>query len=155
MKKEKHDALIALAVAMMGDPLAAEARSELREALTADPMQSALLALLVGSHLFYQAEKGQNPKVNTIGDALVLVSTSFSVGSGDNFAVTEKGKLIVSALTTYGPALGAQILNPPAAETAPSSPAESLAAQREIVAKLDAILEELRAARLAATPATK
>jgi voltage-gated potassium channel len=148
-KPEKHDALLALAIGLMGDPVAESTKKGVREAITRDPMESALMAVLVGSYFFYHAEKGQNPKVNTFGDALVFVSTSMSVGYSDIFPKTEKGKLIATALQTFGPAMSSQILDPPKAEEPKAIEAsEAHATQREILAKLDAILEELKAARL-------
>ena len=80
------------------------------------------------------------------------MSTSLSVGYSDIFPRTEKGKLIATALQTFGPAMSSQILNPPKAEAPPALPLndEALATQKEILGKLDAILEELKAARQAA-----
>jgi hypothetical protein len=153
MEKGKHDALIALAAALMGDPVAESAKNKLRDALTRDPMESALMAVLVGGYFFYQAEKGQNPKVNTMGDALVFVSTSLSVGYSDIFPKTEKGKLIATALQTFGPAISSQVLDPPKAKEEPPPPAalpasdEMLKNQREILDTLGAILDELKASR--------
>ena len=111
------------------------------------------MAVLVGGYFFYQAEKGQNPKVNTMGDALVFVSTSLSVGYSDIFPKTEKGKLIATALQTFGPAISAQVLDPPKAKEEPPPPAalpasdEMLKNQREILNTLGAILDELKASR--------
>jgi voltage-gated potassium channel len=154
MKTEKHDALLALAAALMGDPLAEGAKNKVRDTLTRDPMESALMAVLVGGYFFYHAEKGQNPKVNTLGDALVFVSTSLSVGYSDIFPRTEKGKLIATALQTFGPAISSQVLDPPKAKTEPPAPPaltasdEALANQREILSTLGQILDELKRARV-------
>jgi voltage-gated potassium channel len=150
-KGASHDALLALAAMLMGDPLLEKPKANLRDAITRDPMESALMAVLVGGFFFYHAEKGQNPKVNTIADALVFVSTSLSVGYSDIFPRTEKGKLIATALQTFGPAVSSQILDPPRVDAAPALPAaaDALATQKEILEKLDAILGELKAARLA------
>src|SRR4051812_35138045 len=65
-----------------------------------------LVALVgLGSALFYKAELGQNPKVNSYWDALVYVSTCASVGYGDIFAHTPIGKAIGSVIMTIGPAM--------------------------------------------------
>src|SRR5688572_10434511 len=61
--------------------------------------------VILGSVLFYKAEVGKNPKVNSYLDALVYVSTCASVGYGDIFANTPLGKLIGSIVMTVGPAM--------------------------------------------------
>ncbi len=99
-------------------------------------------------------------------DALVFVSTCMSVGYADVFARTPAGKAIASAIMTIGPAMSGAILDEPraagaAAETTGAAerigrraegtpalpPSESVAVQRIIVEKLEAILVELRALR--------
>ena len=156
--KRREEVLLALAAAVLRDPTVVELKNDLRDTLVRDPLDSVVMTVLVGAYLFYQAEKDENPKVQTFNDALVFVSTSISVGYSDIFAKTEKGKIIASTLQTFGPALAAAALDPPGGkmERAPSSGAvasealarENLAAQRDIAAKLDAILTELKAQRL-------
>ena len=51
-----------------------------REALRRDPLDSLAAVVLGGSYLFYLAEKGQNPKVESFWDALDFITTSLSVG---------------------------------------------------------------------------
>lgn len=117
----------------------------LREAMTRDPLDSLATVVLGGSYLFYLAEKGRNPKVNSFWDALTFITTCLSVGYHDVFARTDAGKAIASFVMTFGPALSGAALDPPArAEPAPKADPEALAVQREIAAKLDAILEALR-----------
>ena len=124
------------------------ANAFLREKQANEPMTATLALVLVGALAFYRAERGHNPKVTSIYDALVYVSSSISVGYSDIFAKTEAGKTIGSALMTYGPALAARTFDPPkhdqerAAETRDS---HLLLAQ--ISDKLEAILTELRATR--------
>lgn len=144
---------MAVAAAALRDPIVASFKDEIRDTLTRDPIDSVMMTVLVGSYLFYHAEKGENPKVNTFADALVFVSTSLSVGYSDIFARTEKGKVIATVLQSFGPAMTARILDAPAKEEPPPPPPpadpELLATQRELLGKLDLILEELRAQRAA------
>jgi hypothetical protein len=73
----------------------------------------------VAAGLFYRAEHGHNPKVQTFADALLYCSTSISVGYHDIFPRTEQGKLIATFLHTVGPALATRALDPPRARAAP------------------------------------
>jgi voltage-gated potassium channel len=128
-----------------------------RELVQRDPLDSLLATVLGGSYLFYLAEKGKNPKVKTLWDAVVFISTSVSVGYDDVFARTESGKAIASFVMTFGPAMAASVFNPPA--SAPKEPVvttspealEALALQRSILERLDAILEAMKKAPEAAT----
>jgi voltage-gated potassium channel len=139
----KGELLLSLAVAALRDPLVEGLKNDVRNALTDDPIDSVLLTVLIGSHLFYECEKGINPKVVTFNDALVFVSTSISVGYSDIFAKTEKGKLIATALQTFGPALSAQALDKPHVSSNRMDE-ELLATQHKMLDKLDAILTELQ-----------
>jgi hypothetical protein len=104
--------------------------------------------------------------VETYWDALVFVSTCLSVGYADVFARTPAGKAIAAAVMTLGPAMSGAMLDPARAAgcqpdtageadkigrradgTPALSPSESIAVQRIIVDKLEAILVELRALR--------
>ncbi len=125
----------------------------LRAAIASDPFDATIVTVLGGSFLFYIAEKGQNPKVTSYWDALVFISTCLSVGYADIFAKTPAGKAIAAAVMTFGPAMSGALLEPPArgdaekpraTETSP----ELMEVQRAIVDKLDAILGELKAARV-------
>lgn len=140
----KGELLLSLAVAALRDPLVEGLKNDVRNALTDDPIDSVLLTVLIGSHLFYECEKGINPKVVTFNDALVFVSTSISVGYSDIFAKSEKGKLIATALQTFGPALSAQALDKPHVSSNRMDE-ELLATQHKMLDKLDAILTELKA----------
>lgn len=108
----------------------------LREGYTKDPMGTTVNTVLVASWLFYRAEKGQNPKVNSFYDALVYVSTNLSVGYSDIFAKTPVGKAIGSALMTVGPAMAARLMDEPAREDGDAN-------TRAVVERLDRILEAL------------
>ena len=142
----RGELLLSLAVAALKDPLIAGLKDDVRSVLTEDPLESVVLTVLIGAHLFYEAEKGQNPKVATFNDALMFVSTCISVGFSDIFAKTERGKLIASALQTFGPALSMQAFDKPRAKRDEAS-GELLAAQHKMLDKLDAILTELKAQR--------
>lgn len=141
-------ALAALAAIAAPDLLAegyGELKSRVRSAMANDPMDTTLATVLVGSWLFYEAEKEHNPKVNSFGDAFVFISTCLSVGYSDIFARTEAGKAIATAVMTFGPAMAASILDKPNAQAPVDVGHEMLAAQRDVVSKLEAILNELKA----------
>src|SRR5687768_16658241 len=64
---------------------------KLREAVAEDPMQAALTTVMSSAVLFYLAERGVNPKINSLWDSLVFCTTSLSVGYADSFARTDAG----------------------------------------------------------------
>ncbi len=143
-----------LAGAGGGDLSYASLKNELTSAIKRDPFDATVVTVLGGSFLFYMAEKGRNPKVETYWDALVFISTCLSVGYADVFARTPAGKAIASAVMTLGPAMSGALLDGPAAANEPAqggkeskaeAPGELLAVQRLIVEKLDAILVALKA----------
>jgi hypothetical protein len=121
----------------------------LRDTAAKDPMDAVMGVVLGGSYLFYVAEKGKNPKVESFWDALVFITTCLSVGYDDVFARTDAGKAVASFVMTFGPSLSARILEPPAAEraaeeaAAATRAAEALDVQRQILARLDALLAEI------------
>lgn len=75
------------------------------------PMDTALSMIAAGSLLFYLAEKEVNPRVNSLGDAFVFVSTCMSVGYSDIYAKTEAGKAIATIVMTFGPGLAATMFD--------------------------------------------
>src|SRR4051812_7839264 len=93
-------ALAAAAEPDFGKDALKNAKDKLRHGFTEDPMGTTTTAVLVASWLFYKAEKGHNPKVNSFYDALVYVSTNLSVGYSDIFAKTPAGKTIGTMLMT-------------------------------------------------------
>jgi hypothetical protein len=104
--------------------------------------------VLLASWLFYKAEKGHNPKVNSLYDALVYVSTNLSVGYSDIFAKTPRGKAIGTALMTYGPAMAAKIFDTPTAPaTAVAAAPAALLGSKDVLDRLDRILAVLEANR--------
>jgi phosphatidylglycerophosphate synthase len=83
------------------------------------------------------------PVIATLG-ALVFITTCLSVGYATIFAETDAGKAIASFVMTFGPALSGAALDPSASEKAAEA-AESVAVQKAILAKLEAIHVELKA----------
>jgi hypothetical protein len=103
------------------------------------PAQNTLIIMGLGAVLFYIAERNNNPKVNTIYDALEYCSSSLSVGYTSIFPQTPMGKLVATTLMTYGPALSGAMLDGPK-----KSADEQDATQQKILMTLEAILTELR-----------
>ena len=104
--------------------------------LTENPCQSTVAMVTGAAVLFYIAERGRNPKVNDIYDALVYCTTNISVGYSDIFARTPMGKLVGSALMTFGPAMSGRTLDGP--KKPDETQQQMLATLRDIAAKLDA-----------------
>jgi hypothetical protein len=121
---------------------------KLRDYQAREPANAIALTVLGAAAAFYVAERGKNPKVTSFYDALVYASTNLSVGYSDIFAKTAGGKAIGSLLMTYGPALATRALDAPSAAVpqpvAPAATRLDEAAVDRIVARLDAILSELR-----------
>lgn len=141
---QKRPLLVLAALAAAAEPdfgraAIARLKGELREKYSEDPIGSTVTTVLVASWLFYRAERGHNPKVNSFYDALVYVSTNISVGYSDIFAKTPAGKTIGSTLMTFGPAMAAGLLDEPAA--AKREEAET----RAVIDRLDRILAALEA----------
>ncbi|MGB7156654.1 MAG: ion channel [Tepidisphaeraceae bacterium] len=104
--------------------------------LTESPAQNTVALVTGAAVLFYLAERGRNPKVNDIYDALVYCTTNISVGYCDIFAHTAAGKLIGSMLMTIGPSMAAKTLDGPKDAKAHETQQQILATLREIAAKL-------------------
>jgi hypothetical protein len=103
------------------------------------PAQNTLIILGLGAVLFYLAERNENPKVNTIYDALEYCSSSLSVGYTNIYPQTPLGKTVASLLMTYGPALSNAVLEGPKKE-----PIDHSALQQRLLTTLESILAELR-----------
>jgi hypothetical protein len=114
-------------------------KRQFRRALVRDPIDSLLATVLIGSYLFWVAERDANPKCSTYLDALVFISTSLSVGYDDVFARTDAGKAITTFMQTFGPALTSSAL-----ERRADAMEEHLEVSQEMLDRLDAILEALR-----------
>lgn len=120
------------------------AKSTLRDFGTRDPMDAVVTVVGAGTVLFYAAEKGKNPKVQSMWDALTFITTCLSVGYDQVFAKTPAGKAIASFVMTIGPSLAARAFDPPRAEVERDA-ANQAAAQQAVVDRLDAILRTLQA----------
>lgn len=108
----------------------------LAESIKGRPMANTLAIVGLATLLFYKSEKGHNPKVNDIYDALTYCSTNISVGYSDIFAKTPLGKVIGSVLMTIGPAMAAKTLDGPRRAMGDPVQVEILATLKEILAKL-------------------
>jgi hypothetical protein len=86
----------------------------LRTWVESNPFDSALAFLGVSALAFYQAEKGHNPRVDTLVDAFYYIATCASVGYADIFAMTQRGRAIASLVMIVGPSLAAKALDRPA-----------------------------------------
>ena len=133
----KDDLNYGLAAFGLKLPDGAEIRA-VSSALDQSPMASTAAVVGASTVLFYALERGRNPKVNDIFDAMVYTSTCLSVGYGDIFAKTPLGKVLGSTLMTFGPALAARTLD--GAETE-----QRHAVQTEVLGTLKRILESLEA----------
>lgn len=118
-------------------------KGELRDLAKRDPMDTAVTTALTCTLLFYNAERGVNPKVKTPADALLFITTCMSVGYADVFAKTTAGKLIASYVMTVGPSMTAKLFDPPAAEERRADD-ERKAFQKALLDKLDALTAQLR-----------
>jgi len=107
-------------------------------ALDDSPLGSTAAVVGAGTVLFYALERGRNPKVNDVFDAMVYTSTCLSVGYGEIFAKTPLGKVLGSALMTVGPALAARTLDGPAMDRRDAVQAQVLETLKGILAKLEA-----------------
>jgi hypothetical protein len=140
--------LASLSATAGGGTSYADLKKSLKSAVATDPFDALVVTVLGGAFLFYVAERGKNPKVRSYVDALLFISTCFSVGYADVFACTPAGKAIASAVMTFGPAMSGAVFDPGKGEGgeggAGVASAELLAVQRTIVEKLDAILGEMR-----------
>jgi voltage-gated potassium channel len=119
-------------------------KKAIREGVTRDPLDALVVTVAGGAFLFWLAERDENPKCTTYVEALVYVSTCLSVGYADIFARTQAGRAIATAIMTVGPAMAAKALDPPREESPPREDDASIAVQKAIVDRLDAILNELR-----------
>ncbi len=133
-----------LLLGVLGPDLLGEAADLLRASTNEDPAEAIVWTVLVGAQLFFKAEHGHNPKVRTLSDAFVYVSTNLSVGYCDIFAMTEQGKRIGTVLMTFGPALAARALDDTGAEKRAAEAAKT-AREDLLLAKLDRICDLLSA----------
>jgi hypothetical protein len=110
--------------------------------LADNPTRNLLGFVGLSTVLLYLAERGKNPKVQDIFDALVYCTTNISVGYSDIFARTPAGKAVGSTLMTFGPAMAAKVLDGPKDGRAT---ARDGLHQEQILQTLRQILEQLKA----------
>jgi hypothetical protein len=79
----------------------------------ANPLEANVEFLGLAAWAFYEAEKGDNPKIQTYVDAFYYISTCASVGYADMFAVTQAGRTIAAIVMMLGPALTNRALDYP------------------------------------------
>lgn len=122
-----------------------------------NPLEAMLMVWTGAAMVFYLAEKEANEEVRSYGDALHYVATCFNVGYANIYPVTQVGRMVAALVMVMGPALVAWQLEgrlvrrereATEAAAAPAGPDFT-----PVVAKLDAILEELKAQRLPSAPA--
>jgi hypothetical protein len=113
---------------------------DLAAKLNGAPLRNSASLVASSAALFLIAERGHNPKVRDIYDALIYCSTCLSVGFADIFPRTPIGKLIGTFLMTVGPSLAAKGLEG-RAESKEADP--NPAVQQEILATLQAILGKM------------
>ncbi len=128
-------ALAAAAEPDLGRATVERLKEAMRRRYAEDPIEATVTTALVASWLFYRAERGKNPRINSLYDALLYVTTNLASGEADVFAQTRTGKLIGSALLTFGPAMVTRVLDEPKKPDAPDTSA--------VVERLDRILEAL------------
>lgn len=133
----------------IGKLLPVNALDQVMPGLGEQPAKNTVAVVGLTSLVFFMAERGRNPKVNTILDASIYCSTCLNVGYADIHPVTPAGKLVGTFLMTIGPSLVTKMLDGPA-----NTQRDEL--QGQILARLTEILAELQkqnAARGVAEPA--
>ncbi len=115
-----------------------------------DPLDALAWITLVGAKIFFKAEHGHNPKVRTLNDALVYVSTNLSVGYCDIFAMTDTGKQLGTFLMVVGPGLAARAFDPTQAETEETERREA-EFRKDMLGKLDRLCGLLESAQVDAS----
>jgi hypothetical protein len=148
VRAEASPALGAAALALATAPAGslAEVKMKLRDLARRDPADALAAVVLGGGWLFWLAERGHNPRVESPWDAVVFVSTCLSVGYHNVFARTPAGKAIATFVMTYGPSLAAAALEPTTAEREREA-STAAAANAAIVSRLDSILAALNASQ--------
>jgi len=123
----------------LGRGALARLKAGVRERYTDDPIGTTAVTVLVFGALFYRAERGKNANVRSLYDALEYVSTSLSVGYSKIFPETREGKLLATALMTFGPSMAAGLMDEP------RRPRLDRERDDAVLARLDRILAALEA----------
>lgn len=131
-------------------------KNRLMDLAVDNPLETLLTVVLGSAWVFYLAEERENEGINTFDDALYYISTCLSVGYANVFPKTQMGKFIAAVVMIIGPSLSSWIVEgrltqrttqAEAAAEAKALPAGAGPDLSEVVRKLDAILQELRAQR--------
>ncbi len=101
------------------------------------PLRNTTALVGLSAVLFFLAERGRNPKVNDITDAMVYCSTCLSVGYADIFAKTPIGKLIGTFLMTIGPAMTSKALDGPEQNRRDAVQEETLVTLKQILGRME------------------
>lgn len=80
------------------------------------PATNVAIVVVAGGLLLHHFEKGHNPRIRDIYDAMYYCATSLSVGYAESHPVTPAGKLLASVLHAYGPALAARTMDGPSGD---------------------------------------
>ncbi|CAA9385795.1 MAG: hypothetical protein AVDCRST_MAG64-906, partial [uncultured Phycisphaerae bacterium] len=110
--------------------------------LAGSPLRNSAALVATSAAAFLAAERGHNPKVRDIYDAMIYCSTCLSVGYADILPRTPAGKLIGTLLMTVGPALSARAVDGHAGATVSG---RTQAVQEDILKTLQDILAKLDA----------
>jgi hypothetical protein len=94
--------------------------------------ENTLVMVGLATILFYAAERNRNVKVEDIWDALEYCTSSLSVGYTDVYPQTPIGKIVGSALMTFGPSLVTRLTRAPEAPQPDPVQDEILATLRQI-----------------------
>lgn len=116
-----------------------------------NPAEAVFTLTAGGALVFYLAEKGVNEDVRTLTDAFHYIATCLTVGYASYFPITQTGKLVAAIVMMYGPSVTAWVVEGSMVRSAPERRAPEAAPPAPdlspLLARLDAILAELRAAR--------
>jgi hypothetical protein len=111
--------------------------------LAEKPAQNTVALVALASAVFYAAERGRNPRVRDVYDALIYCTTNLSVGYSDIFARTPIGKIVGSVLMVLGPSMAAKATDGPTAASSATSSTATRDTQEQILATLRQILGKL------------
>src|SRR4051794_24780653 len=100
------------------------------------PAERTASVVAASSVLFLLAERGHNPKVHDIYDAMTYCSTCLSVGYHDIFPRTPVGKLIGTILMSIGPSLSSAVLDGESEKRAEQIQEETLTTLKQILSRL-------------------
>ena len=126
-------------------------KARLLDYATDNPADALFWMVTGGAFAFYLAEKEVNQDVRSYNDALHYISTCLCVGYARIQPVTQTGKLVASIVMALGPSLSAWVIEGHLVRRN-AAVGEEAASARDLtpmLERLDAILEELKAQRVA------